>query len=225
MIFPILKKIGYFFFALDFACIDVMLIYKIIENYCKYSSYTILNWEGCGYIAMLILFAFCAYDFFSKFRKYNLKENIKCSKGEFWNEIKTIVKMVVFFLLAFLLLYFVLSFVATAVWIVKSFPDFLLHYIEYGPSRDLYLEFTRLGGVYGGKYSVEFLLEAIVFTVLCLSGAICLLQCFLIKKMLLENRDKKLANAIEMLSKKLDEINYKVDSFNEISCKSLKEKE
>lgn len=223
MIFPILKKIGYFFFALDFACIDVMFIYKIIENYCKYSSYTILNWEGCGYIAMFILFAFCAYDFFSKFRKYNLKENIKCSKGEFWNEIKTIVKTVVFFLLAFLLLYFVLSFVATAVWTVKSFPDFLLHYIEYGPSRDLYLEFTRLGGVYGGRDSVVFLLEAGLFTVLCFSGSICLLQCFLCKKILLEKRDRKMAEAVESISKQLDEINSKINCLNEISCNPLKE--
>ena len=226
MIFPILKKIGYFFFALDFACIDVMLIYKIIENYCKYSSYTILNWEGCGYIAMLILFAFCAYDFFSIFRKYNLKENIKCSKGEFWNEIKTIAEYTAIALLACLLCIGFASLGRVIIWTVNSFPDFLLHYLKVGPSLELYRELENIAGYgYTAETSVFLLLIGGIFAILCFFGAICLLQCFLIKKLLLEERDKKMADAIEMLSKKLDEINYKVDSFNEISYKSLKEKE
>lgn len=225
MIFPILKKIGYFFCALDFACIDVVLIYKIIENYCKYSSYTILNWEGCRYIAMLLAFAWCAYYFFSEFREVNLKEEVKCSKVELWMEIKAIVKGIVLLILFGLVLWGFFCFVATVIWTVDSFPDFLLHYIHYGPSIDLYNKIIPEGVLVKPKEAIYILMMAGVFAFVCFSVAICFLQCFFINKFLLKDRDREMADVVKYLLMKIDEIYSKVDGSDEPSCDSPKEKE
>ena len=222
MIFPILKKIGYFLGILFCLGAVVGLIGIAVEDYRKYQD---LGW-GLFILAFVSFPVYGAYYCFSEFKSYNLKNHIECSEDVFLYEIKTIAEYTAIALLVCLLCIGFASLGRVIIWTVNSFPDFLLHYLKVGPSLELYRELKNIAGYgYTAETSVFLLLIGGIFAILCFFGAICLLQCFLIKKLLLEKRDKKMADAIEMLSKKLGEINCKAgDAVNEIPESYKKEK-
>ncbi len=196
MIFPIMKKIGYFLGGLlgmfmAAASMGIMLS-------CKYD---ILSWKACGCIIFVLLGIFVAIGGFVEFKEYDLKRNEKCSRKVFWDEMKEILKTIVGYpIFAFLAVCF-MCFVATIIWTITSFPEFLLHFIHYGPSTDLYNiiipESFRATKPIEAIYS---LMMAGVFAILCFFGAIFLIHRFLIKEL------------YEFISEELDKINCKIDN-------------
>jgi hypothetical protein len=77
MIFPILKKIGYFLGILFCLGAVVGLIGIAVEDYRKYQD---LGWEGLFILAFVSFPVYGAYYCFSEFKSYNLKNHIECSK-------------------------------------------------------------------------------------------------------------------------------------------------
>lgn len=220
MIFPILKKLGYFLGGLLGVFLFVMFVKDIIDGG---KGLGILNW------VMALLGVSTAYYYFSEFKKYNLKENIKYSRSVFWSEIKKIVKSVVYYVVGYLIFAFLaacfICFVATIIWTITSFPEFLLHFIHYGPSTDLYNIIIPESFRAKPKEAIYILMMAGVFAFVCFSVAICFLQCFFINKFLLKDRDREMADVVKYLLMKIDEIYSKVDGSDEPSCDSPKEKE
>ena len=193
--FPILKKLGYFLGGLlgmfmAAASMGIMLS-------CKYD---ILSWKACGCVLFALLGVLTAYYYFSEFKKYNLKENIKCSQDVFGDEMKEILKTIVGYpIFAFLAVCFI-CFVATIIWTITSFPEFLLHFIHYGPSTDLYNIIIPESFRAKPIEAIYFLMMAGVFAILCFFCAIFMIHRFLIKEL------------YEFISKELDKINCKIDN-------------
>ncbi len=191
MIFPILKKIGYFLSGLLGIFLFVVAVKFIMDGG---NNLGILNW------VMALLGVLTTIGGFVEFKKYNLKENIKCSQDVFGDEMKEILKTIVGYpIFAFLAVCFI-CFVATIIWTITSFPEFLLHFIHYGPSTDLYN--ITIPESFRAKpiEAIYFLMMAGVFAILCFFGAIFLIHRFLIKEL------------YEFISKELDKINCKIDN-------------
>lgn len=199
MIFPILKKIGYFLGGL----LGIFMVVGAI-GFMLRCEYAILSWNACGCVLFALLGVWTAYYYFSEFKKYNLKENIKCSRSVFWSEIKKIVKSVVYYVVGYLIFAFLagcfICFVATIIWTITSFPEFLLHFIHYGPSTDLYNIIIPESFRAKPIEAIYFLMMAGVFAILCFFGAIFLIHRFLIKEL------------YEFISEELDKINCKIDN-------------
>lgn len=159
MIFPILKKIGYFLGILLGVFMVVGGAFLCLELICSENG-TILSGAGCCGIFMIPLGVYVAYDYFCEFKDFNLRKHVECSGEVLRDEIIEILKSVGFFSLIGLLLFSLVSFIATLIWL----PDFLQQYIEYGPSKGLYKVYVHLAGPTG---SFVMLLFGGLFVVFC----------------------------------------------------------
>ena len=121
-------------------------------------------------------------------------------KDERDHEMKEILKTIVGYpIFAFLAVCF-MCFVATIIWTITSFPEFLLHFIHYGPSTDLYNIIIPESFRAKPIEAIYSLMMAGVFAILCFFGAIFLIHRFLIKEL------------YEFISEELDKINCKIDN-------------
>ena len=195
MIFPILKKLGYFLGGLLGVFLFVMSVKDIIDGG---KGLGILNW------VMALSGVLITIGGFVEFKKYNLKENIKCSRSVFWSEIKKIVKSVVYYVVGYLIFAFLafcfICFVATIIWTITSFPEFILNFVHYGPSIDLYNNFIPESFRAKPAEAIYVFMMAGVFAILCFFGIIFLIHRFLIKEL------------YEFISEELDKINCKIDN-------------
>lgn len=190
-----LKKLGYFLGGLlgmfmAAASMGIMLS-------CKYD---ILSWKACGCIIFVLLGTFVAIGGFVEFKEYDLKRNEKCSRKVFWNEMKQILKAIVGYpIFAFFAVCF-MCFISIIIWIITSFPEFILNFVYYGPSIDLYNNFIPESFRTKPAEAIYVFMMAGVFAILCFFGIIFLIHRFLIKEL------------YEFISKELDKINCKIDN-------------
>lgn len=195
MIFPILKKLGYFLGIL----LGVFMVVGAI-GFMLRCEYAILSWNACGCVLFALLGVLTAYYYFSEFKKYNLKENIKCSQDVFGDEMKEILKTIVGYLIFAFLAFCFICFVATIIWTITSFPEFILNFVHYGPSIDLYNNFIPESFRAKPAEAIYVFMMAGVFAILCFFGIIFLIHRFLIKEL------------YEFISEELDKINCKIDN-------------